>query len=87
MIFTHARIFAPHGDDRAVDTRISGRYPYNMKRFGNKTPDSSSNNINEAKSGVFSITAPVWLRDFIGKVAFLHEERLYRVKPYKSKCR
>ena len=34
-----------------------------------------------------SIIAPVWLRDFIGKVAFLHEERLYRVKPYKSKCR
>ena len=40
--------------------------------------DSSSNNINEAKSGVVSITAPVWLRDYIGKVAFLHEERLYR---------
>lgn len=25
-----------------------------------------------------SIIAPVWLRDYIGKVAFLHEERLYR---------
>ena len=87
MIFTHARIFAPHGDDRAADTRISGRYPYNMKRFGNKMSDSSSDNINEAKSGVVSITIPVWLRDFIGKVAFLNEERLYRVKPYKSKCR